>query len=206
MNPMHGSTFPTEVQSQRMAGGAEANPGILINVEARSDLMTPESGSSSNSPAEVPRLKVEALFTFSFTIFLALSVVVILICAPLAALYLSLASTGPAYVLTALIFLLATVLQVVIIVVMRLQRVRSFRFYDDHFKLTGRGTKIESGYSTISRVELGQSRFTGKGIRITMASQDKPIPLPANPRNQKLKTNLYSWLTEKVQQQQLTPS
>jgi hypothetical protein len=143
---------------------------------------SPELGSASPSS---PKPMSDPLFAFSLYPLVICAAIGLLIAGPLTFLF-------P----TSLLLWLVTVSCVGFILFALAQPVRHFKFYDEHFELTGKGTRIREEYSTILRLE--ESKQRKREIRISIRGRDKPLLIPANPKNEKLNIDLYSWLQGKL--------
>ncbi len=82
--------------------------------------------------------------------------------------------------------------------------VRRAWFFEDYLKLKGRKIGREIRYPDIKQIAK-LNRFPllspRTQIRISVSGEEGFLVIPANPPNRKLKTDLYSWLLQKMKQQ-----
>jgi hypothetical protein len=77
--------------------------------------------------------------------------------------------------------------------------IRSWRFDEDHFTVSGRRGHQSLRYDEITRLEpTGSVLDPSSQLRIYVRGQGEPVVLLGNPRSKKLKIDLYSWLREKT--------
>ncbi len=84
------------------------------------------------------------------------------------------------------------------------QRVRNARFYEDHFSFSGRMGSKNVNYSEINEVSLVKvfPLFEPRNqVHIKIEGESEPLKILANPKNQSLRKDLYSWLKERIGQQ-----
>ena len=70
-------------------------------------------------------------------------------------------------------------------------------FYDDKIVAKKLGSKAQMNYASIKNVQLSKSIWWGSRISIHSGTLNKPITVLKNPKDSKLKTDLYSWLLTK---------
>jgi hypothetical protein len=88
------------------------------------------------------------------------------------------------------------------------QRVRKGRFYEDHFVIEGKALDGRFDYTGIEQVSVAKlplaKVFPAFGIRkqvhLRFKGENQDLVIPRNPSNLRLKTDLYSWLEERIQQ------
>ncbi|MGD0318789.1 MAG: hypothetical protein ABSB56_03730 [Nitrososphaerales archaeon] len=76
-------------------------------------------------------------------------------------------------------------------------------FFQDYFTVSRRRAAEKLQYADVSHVEKHKSRTLtniGTLVRISVKGRDSALTIPLNPRNRKLKTDLYTWLTERTGQ------
>lgn len=81
------------------------------------------------------------------------------------------------------------------------KRVRTAKFYEDRFRIIGWGLDEVIKYSQVSRIErrdAGSLPLPRTKLRIYVTDRKKSIDLPYNPKTEDQKTDLYSWLLQKI--------
>jgi len=82
------------------------------------------------------------------------------------------------------------------------QEIRSAMFYDDFFRVTGKGIDRTIEYPEIKGVRLVSAPLSyvllGPRLEISLHSGESPLELHANPKNRILNLDLYSWLVKKA--------
>ena len=73
----------------------------------------------------------------------------------------------------------------------------SVKFYEDRIFLEKRGSRVQIEYPRIQEVRLSKSIWWGKKLTIYTGRQGSPVTVLRNPKDSKLKTDLYSWLLTK---------
>jgi hypothetical protein len=78
--------------------------------------------------------------------------------------------------------------------------VRTARFYDSSFVVSGKNPTREIAVSDIQSVSLvsGSILINIERVSISLTGEEKPLEFFGNPRNRRLGLNLYSWLTQQV--------
>jgi hypothetical protein len=77
-------------------------------------------------------------------------------------------------------------------------RFRNARFYDDHADLSGRNLKRTISYSEIESVVKYRNWWRFE-VKIRLKGEGRILRL-SNQTNQRLKVDLYSWLSQKTSQ------
>jgi len=80
-------------------------------------------------------------------------------------------------------------------------RVHKAQFFDDYFEVRGRGLNRRVEYKRISQTQrLSAVPIFANRIQVRIdLMDDVAITIPGNPRNGKLKVDLYSWLSRRIQ-------
>ena len=83
------------------------------------------------------------------------------------------------------------------------------KFYDGSLTIKGWKTDVKVTYSEVAGISVGRAygflwRFMFPGVSFFIKGYPKPFIIPTNPKNKKLKTDLYSWIVAKTQQSAIT--
>ncbi len=77
-----------------------------------------------------------------------------------------------------------------------LRPVRKAAFHDDQFELAGWGLKKKINYSEVEKVTKSRKGLA-TAITLFIRNEARPFVLFKNPSNEKLRTDLYTWLIQK---------
>ena len=103
---------------------------------------------------------------------------------------------GPFHIQSALLLFLA-LMPVLFLIHDWRHRVRKALFYEEHFRVFGRGLEKELKYDQIQRV----STLKGYGLVnlfLAIKDEEKPLNLEWIPKSREMKTDLYTWLKQKT--------
>ena len=86
------------------------------------------------------------------------------------------------------------------------QRVKTFRFYEGFFELSGRKFSQRFGYEDVSRLSLTRTTFGGfsEDVIAFTVKDELAIFRFKNPVNKNLNADLYSWMAKKVSHSAMT--
>lgn len=136
------------------------------------------------------------LFYYSSTPFLITNVLLLIVFIPVLLVFIL-----EDALLLSLFFLILDLIYIGSILRLCTYRVRKAQFFDDHFEVRGRDINKRVEYKKIGQVQRVSAVpiFANRTqIRIDLAD-DAPITIPGNPGNRKLKVDLYSWLSKRIQ-------
>ena len=106
---------------------------------------------------------------------------------------------GPFHIQSALLLFIA-LMPVLFLIHDWRHRVRKALFYEEHFRVIGRGLEKELKYDQIQRVSI----LKGYGLRnlsLAIKDEEKTLNLEWIPKSRELKTDLYSWLKQKTREE-----
>jgi hypothetical protein len=142
------------------------------------------------------RISSDALFTYSSKPLLIVNILLLFVFVPVLFGYVSAANIA-----AILFFLFLNLLLFGSALQLHIHRVRKALFFDDYFEVGGRNLNKRINYQQVAQVEkvMVTPILTSRTqVRISPVGEP-PLVIPGNVRSKKLKTDLYSWLSKRVE-------